>query len=204
MKLVDLTMQLNAQTPLWPGDPTPEFRQMANVRQDGYTKYEITINNHFGTHIDAPWHMLAKGKKLTDFPLQRFIGVAKLFNVTGQKEIDISLERVKRNDIVILRTDHSRRAYEADYFQSNPVISRTLALGLARKGISIIGLDSCTPDNTPFDLHKIFFRKNILILENLINLDKINRPEFTIYIMPIKYDQIDGAPCRVIARIGVE
>ncbi|MBI4835534.1 MAG: cyclase family protein [Planctomycetes bacterium] len=204
MKLIDLTMPLNARTPLWPGDPKPEFRQLANIRKDGYTKHLISLNTHFGTHIDAPWHMLAKGRKLTEFPLRRFIGTAKLFNVKGQKEIDIPLARIRRNDIVLLRTDHSRKAYDADYFRTNPVISRKLAEGLARKGIGIIGLDSCSPDNAPFDLHKIFFRKDILILENLVNLDKIHRPEFTIYIMPIKYDRIDGAPCRVIARLGAE
>lgn len=201
MKLIDLTMPVNEMTPVYPGDQKPEFKRVAYCTKEGWNEHRICTNTHFGTHIDSPWHMLENGKRLTDFDIERFIGRAILFDVTGQKEINISIDEVEENDIVILRTDHTKKAYTPAFYEENPVISKSLAENLVAKKVNIVGIDSFTPDHPPFDIHKLFLKHEILILENLIDLDKIPVKTFTIYIFPIKYDKIDGAPCRVIAQI---
>ena len=202
MKLVDLTMPLNKRTPVFPGSPKPSFKRVAYVDKDGYNAHRICTNTHFGTHIDSPWHMLGNGKRLTDFAIERFVGRAILYDVTGQREIDIGLKDVKENDIVILRTDHTKKAYTSAFFENVPLMSRKLAEGLVERRANIVGIDSLTLDKPPNDIHKLLFRHDILVLENLVDLASIPVRIFKIYVFPIKYDRIDGAPCRVIAQIG--
>lgn len=201
MELIDLTMPLNEETPVYPGSPTAEFTRVAYCENDGHNEHRICANTHFGTHIDAPWHMLADGKRLTDFPIERFVGRAVLFDVEGQKQIDVELEGVDENDIVILMTNHTKRAGTPAFFEENPVISRALAEKLVAKRVGMVGIDSFSPDNPPFDIHKLLLSNEVLIVENLVNLDRIGRRKFNILILPVKYDKIDGAPCRAVAQL---
>jgi kynurenine formamidase len=66
----------------------------------------------------------------------------------------------------------------------------------------MVGIDSYTLDNYPFDIHKILLRQDIIILENLVDLDKISTGTFKLMVFPLKLDKMDGAPCRVVAEIG--
>jgi kynurenine formamidase len=78
------------------------------------------------------------------------------------------------------------------------MISKDFARKLVEKEVSIIGLDSYTPDDEPYDVHKILLKEDILIVENLTNLDKLVGKRFNCYIAPLKIENSDGAPCRVI------
>ncbi len=198
---IDLTMPVNAHLPVYPGDAAPLIKEI--ITQDKKcTIYQtdFTLNSHTGTHIDAPWHMVKNGKKLKDFPLETFIGEAILLNCVGQEELCANVNEVKRGDIVLLRTDHSKKFMQSDYFTNNPIVSEELATALVEKHINILGIDSFSPDNSPYDVHKILFDHDILSLENLVNLDKINSKRFKLYVLPLKLEN-DGAPCRVIAEI---
>lgn len=203
MKLIDLTMPINESTPVYPGDPKPEFRQVSFCEKSGYNEHRICMNTHFGTHIDAPWHMVEKGKRLTDFPIEKFVGRAVLIDVRGQEEIDAELDGVKKNDMLLLRTDHTKKISSPDFFTNKPVISRGFAERVVKKKISILGIDSFTPapDSPPFEIHKYLLENEVLCLENLVNLDLIPKKTFTLYVLPLKLDRIDGAPCRVVAQL---
>ena len=116
----------------------------------------------------------------------------------GQKNIEPNLSDVKEGDIVFFFTSHSDRAYKSDYFENNPIITEKTAQKLIEKRISIVGLDSFTPDNEPYNVHKIFLKNDVLIVENLIDLNKLSGKRFQCFIMPMKITDADGAPCRVI------
>lgn len=199
MAYIDLTMPLDERTPIFPGDPKQEIKQIATIPTHGWTEKRLAFNSHFSTHIDAPVHMKEGGKTLTDFPLEKFIGEAIVLDVRGQKEIRPSLENVEENDIVFFYTDHSKNAYSDKYFENNPVIPTETAEALIQKKIKIVGLDSFTPDNSPYDVHKLFFKNDILIVENLVDLEKVNGKRFKCFILPLKIQDADGAPCRVVA-----
>src|SRR3989344_5450748 len=190
MKIIDLTMPLDANTPVYPGDPKPKITIAATIERDGCNGKHLEFNSHFGTHIDAPFHMLADGKKLDEFPLEKFIG-----------EIIVDLSQVKRGDIVFFWTGNTDKAYTAEFFENIPVISLQTAKELCARGAKIIGIDSYTPDKEPFLTHKELLAHEILILENLVNLEKVAGKRFECIIMPLKIADADGAPCRVIARL---
>ncbi len=108
------------------------------------------------------------------------------------------IDDVKRNDIVFFYTGHTKKAYSEDFFKNNPVITKKTAQKLIDKKVKIVGLDSYTPDNEPFEVHKLFFKHNILIVENLVNLAQLSGKRFKCYILPLKIQDADGAPCRVV------
>src|SRR3989344_2695858 len=99
MTLVDLTMPIDERMPTYPDDPKLELFSIATIQNQGWNEQRITLNSHFGTHIDAPFHMLEKGKKLTDFPLETFMGEAIVLDVRGQLHIEPDLKNVKAHDI---------------------------------------------------------------------------------------------------------
>ena len=199
--MFDLTMPIDERTPTFPGDPKQEIAQVATIEKNGWNEKRLSFNSHFGTHIDAPYHMLESGKKLSDFPIESFVGKACVIDVRGQQEIFAPLEKIEGCEIVFLLTDHVRKCYSKNYFTGNPVIGTKMAGELIKNRVKIVGLDSFTPDNAPYDVHKLLFKHNIRIVENLVNLEKLAGKTFLCHILPLKIYNGDGAPCRVIATI---
>lgn len=190
-------MPIDEKTPNFPGDPILKIKRH-NVKENTYGKTFLEIHTHVSTHIDAPSHMIENGKTLSDFPINKFIGEAIVIDVRGQNNIEPRLSGIHKGDFVFFLTSHSDKAYYPDYFNNNPVITEKTAQKLVEKRISIVGLDSFTPDNQPYNVHKIFLKNDILIVENLVNLNKLPGKRFKCFIMPMKITGADGAPCRII------
>ena len=49
--------------------------------------------------------------------------------------------------------------------------------------------------------HRMFMQKNILIIENLTNIDKLPKKIFEFTCLPLKIEDSDGSPVRAIAKI---
>jgi kynurenine formamidase len=189
MEIIDLTMMINEDIPVFAGKPKPEIKQVSNIKENGYSERKITITSHCSTHVDVPTHMIEGGKTLTDMPLERFIGEAIV--VDAQKSNSPDLSTVREGDIVFFYCGQREDAQ----------ISRESAEELISKNIKAVGIDSFSPDNEPFEIHKMFLGKEILIVENLVNLEKLLGRRFGCYILPLKIQDSDGAPCRVIAIV---
>ena len=70
--VVDLSHPLESGMTVFPGTPPASLEPTATVKEAGYRTTGISIDSHTGTHIDAPAHMLADGKHLEEYPLERF------------------------------------------------------------------------------------------------------------------------------------
>ena len=196
--IVDLTLPIDERTPTFPGDPKQEIVQVATIEKNGWNEKRLTINSHFSTHIDAPFHMILNGKTLTNFPVDAFIGDAMVIDAQNQNVIESDLKDVKKEDLVFFFTGHIDKAYSPDFFRDNPTIGKETAQKLVEKKVKMVGLDSYTVDNAPFEVHKLLLQNDILIVENLVNLDKLVGKRFKCYVLPLKIQDGDGAPCRVI------
>ena len=192
MKIVDLTMPIDEKTPVFPGDTKQEIVQVRTIEKNGWNEKRLTFNSHFSTHIDAPVHMLENGKKLDDYPIEHFIGEAIVVNAGS------NFSEVKQGDMGFVYTGHTKKAYSPDFYRDNPTLTEDMAKELVAKGAKIVGIDSYTVDNEPFAIHKMLLKNDILIVENLINLDKLRGRRFKCYVMPLNIKDADGAPCRVI------
>ena len=187
----DLTMPVNESIPPFPGDPELKVKQLTTISKDGSNTKRISINSHFSTHIDAPFHMFEDGKKLEEIPIETFIGEAIVLEIDNP---DIS--KVKERDIVFFYTGKSENI-DSNYFKNTPTISEQDAMKLIKKKVKIIGVDSSTIDSK-YTVHDLFLKKGILLVENLVNLKEFIGKRFQCVIAPLKLKE-DGAPCRVFA-----
>ena|SRR3989344_5304185 len=201
MEFFDLSMEIDDLTPVYPGDPKQEIKQQATIAKEGWNEKRLTFNSHFSTHIDVPIHLVENGKNLDDFPVGFFSGTAIVIDAFAQQPIKPDLSSVRAGDIVFFYTGHTDKYHSPAFFENNPVISKETAEELVRKKAKIVGLDSYTPDNEPFEIHKILLKENILIVENLVNLKALVGKRFECIILPLKIKDADGAPCRVVAKL---
>ena len=204
MKLIDLTHTFGEKMPVYPGDPLPELIQNAHIEKDGYNDYLIKTVMHVGTHIDAPLHMIAGGRKLSEIEIEKFIGNGVLIDARGKKSIEADLLNgitITRDNIVLVMTGSYKKFRDSEYYQSYPEISESFARRLIEFRVKIIGLDTPSPDRPPFAIHKLLLGKEILIIENLTNLEALlDVPKFEIFALPAKFEA-EAAPVRVIAKI---
>ena len=204
MQLIDLTHKFTADMPVFPGDTKPELMQTAFVEKDGYGHFHVKTGMHVGTHIDGPLHFIAGGKKLSEFGPETFIGRGILIDARG-KTIDSTLLKesaIQKGDIVLVRTDMSKKFRDEDYYTNTPVLTEEFAQALVKAGVKMVGMDMNGPDKEPFNVHKILLGAEILIIENLTNLDKLaGVKEFEVIALPIYFDA-EAAPARVIAKIS--
>lgn len=71
---------------------------------------------------------------------------------------------------------------------------------MVKAHVKIVGMDILAPDVAPFPTHKILLGNGILIIENLVNLEKLmDIPTFEVIALPMKL-QSDAAWVRVVAR----
>lgn len=203
MQIVDLSVVLNEQTPVYPGDPETKLETITTISNDGHVDHYLSTVTHTGTHIDAPMHMLADGKGLGQFPIDHFVGRGRYIKV---KDNNFDLETVKgagiqAGDVVLFHTGMSDYYYEPVYFNKIPAMPEEVAQYLVDSKVKMIGLDTGSADNKKaHPVHKILLGGDVLIIENMTNLSRLAGKEFTVYALPLKLE-VDGAPTRVIAEV---
>src|SRR3989344_376627 len=183
--IIDLTMEVSEKIPSFPGDPKAEFKNIATIAKHGCNERRLSFNSHFSTHVDSPYHMLSNGKKLEEYPADTFIGEATIIDARNLAKI--TKEEIPNKittPFLLFYTSHTTKIHAPDFFKKNPVITSDAAEEIIKHKVKIVGIDSFTPDNYPYTVHKILFRRDILILENLVNLDKLP-PRCKLYIAPL-------------------
>jgi len=199
---IDLSVSLDEKTPVFPGDIKTQIKTGGILEKDGYQDHYVCVGTHVGTHIDAPSHMIKGSESIEKIPLDHFSGRGVYVKVDNNK---FDIEAVKKiaiqeGDIILFHTGMSDRYYESKYFDNYPDIPESIVNYLVEKKIKAIGVDMCSPDHSPWAMHKILLKNNILIIENLTNLASLFGKEFKIYAFPLKV-ALDGSPVRVVAEI---
>jgi len=205
MQYIDLTHTFTPAMPVFPGDPAAELDEVSTVAKDGILHYEVKTGMHVGTHMDAPAHMLEGGKFLDQYPPVKFFGRGVVLDAQGKSAADVNLldqQQIQKGDIVLVCFGWSSEFQNEQYYLNYPEIKEGLARKLAELEVSIVGMDTPSPDRAPYVTHKILFEKDILIIENLNNLEALLKfKSFEIAALPAKF-KAEAAPCRVVARIN--
>ena len=90
------------------------------------------------------------------------------------------------------------------YFSKNPGLAVSAAKYLVSKKINLVAIDSPSIDlgsDLKFSVHHILAKNNILIVENLANLEKINSDKFHLITSPLKLKNATGSPIRAFGFI---
>jgi len=108
---------------------------------------------------------------------------------------------IRAGGIVLIFTGFDKKFRENEYYEKYPEISLDFAQKLIDLKVKLVGMDIPSPDRSPFKVHKLLLAKEILIIENLTNLEKlVSVPKFEIIALPAKLETEAGF-VRVIAKI---
>ncbi len=205
MTYIDLSHTFVDAMPVFPGDPAVTLKQITSIEKNGYTDHQLTSVMHVGTHMDAPLHMIAGGKYMDEFPVEKFVGTGVLLDVYKRPIIDVdALEghTISEGSMVLLYTGMSEQ-YGTDLYNSQyPRITDAFAQKLVDLRVSVLGMDMINPDKEEtYPIHKILLSQEILIIENLTNLSSLKGvASFDVYAFPMKL-HAEAAPVRVVARL---
>lgn len=194
-KYIDLSILLTKDTPVFPGEPNIIFKKHANIKENTYNEHQITINTHFGTHMDFPYHMIEDGKKSSNFKLENFIGKGKVININNP-----DLNSIEDEDVFLIYSEHIEKGID-NLFSDVPVLDENLVDFLITKKPKMLLLDIPTPDKFPYPIHKKILGNDILIVENVCNMKLLIDKKFKVYAIPLNFKEFDGSPCRVFAEV---
>nr|WP_100400738.1 cyclase family protein [Bacillus sp. FJAT-44742] len=207
--IIDLSMPVTTQTPIYPGDPKPEVTPSATIEGEGYNVSHLHMGSHTGTHIDAPYHFRKEGKKLDEIPLSTFAGEGVVLDVTGKGEGEsITLNdilpysaRLAPNKIALIYTGWDKYREDEKYYR-HPYISEEAVVFMLEKGIRVFFIDALNidvPDGSSFKGHELITEVNGIIGENFANFHLIDFENPFVMALPLPFPGLDGSPVRAVA-----
>ncbi|WP_043883745.1 cyclase family protein [Caldanaerobacter subterraneus] len=207
MRMIDLSHFIEEGMPQYPGQPEIKVERLAEVEKDGYQLTELKDVVHLGTHCDAPAHFIEKGDTIEKLPVDFYSGEAVIVDVPHLPDRLMRPELLegidlKVGDIVIFRTGMSKYWREEAYIKEFPYLTEELAHFLVDKKVKAIGLDTISPDpveTEDFPVHHILLGNKVGIIENLTNLEAIDKKRFLFIALPLKIKGSDGSPVRAVA-----
>ena len=69
------------------------------IETAGYRETLLHMYSHTGTHMDAPAHMIARGRTLDSYGVEKFVGPGFVLDCRGRQEIPLALLRAHEEDI---------------------------------------------------------------------------------------------------------
>ncbi len=72
-RVVDLTHALFPDFPAFDEGPQFALEKRSDIAKDGYNLNIIRVNEHVGTHLDAPLHFSADGLSVAEIPAERLV-----------------------------------------------------------------------------------------------------------------------------------
>ncbi len=211
--LLDLTMPFSTRTVPVPGHPQPSFESMHVFERDGVRNTIASFSIHTGTHIDAPSHFIEDGRSIDQLAVDRFVRPGVKLDLSDARPGEpirlTTLERlgfrpdVVRGKILVLATGWSDANYRGPrLYEDNPFLSPRAAEAIASAGPSALALDFAVDETDPWPNHTVLLGAEVVLIENLVNLLELPANGFDLIALPLRLENENGAPARVIARLG--
>lgn len=204
MLVFDLTIPIQHGIESFPGEPGGFFVPFASIEGQGFLSHQMLLYSHGGTHVDAPRHFLQGGSDVAAMPLTRLMGPAMVVDaVPRDRSVRLSDIHWPRDpepgDRVLLRTGWGTHWGQPDYFSSFPNLGLDVVHYLAHQRIAVLGLDTPTPnEEDPRAVHEILLGQQIILIEGLINLERIPTCDGVLICLPLPVVGLDGSPARVV------
>lgn len=194
--------------------PAVSIEQLGKLGSEGRESRKITLGTHCGTHVDASSHFVRKGRTIDQVPLANLIGPITIidFSHLGKNGVVTKemLEKVKLTKRIMFKFGWGVNWKTNHFYKDYPFLSLEAAEYLIKKGVELIATDTPSLDDSRIKLqgsvlgseedspvHKIILRNNLVLVEYIANLDKVNDFDgWNIIVMPIRVKGGDGAPAR--------
>ncbi|MFH0992860.1 MAG: cyclase family protein [bacterium] len=210
-RLIDLSWQLSATTPVYPGDPAFRLEdQVVAAEAMGFNLKVLYTGMHVGTHADAPRHYYENGIGAAAVSLESMVGRTVLLPVEPHNGIvrTADLEKAweglgERQPRILVSTGFSSHFGQPDYFTDYPGFEPTLAAFLKARGAVLFGIDLPSVKYGAADnasAHADLLAAGIVIVENLTRLETLPAAFFFAAAM-LPLVGSDGSPVRAFAIV---
>jgi arylformamidase len=223
----EITMKINQvidlSHPLHPGREarTLEISRLDATQLTGapeeegwYIMHRVVMDNHLGTHLEVPYHILEKGADLAQIPAEQYIGEAVILDLRGYDAYEgIPLEAVQsaaekaggieKGDLVFCMTGWSVH-YGNERYMTPPFLVRQAVLWIVGHNIKVLGIDtigSMDPDSPDRWNHLPIMEGGVIYIENLTNLAAVPASRVMAAALPPAIEGLEGMPVRVVAFV---
>jgi kynurenine formamidase len=86
--VVDMTHTYDGTFPTYFGAPGFEAEQQFKFDKDGFNLFKIMVNEHTGTHVDAPLHFSADGQAVNEIPLTNLVCPLAVIDIAARAAED--------------------------------------------------------------------------------------------------------------------
>lgn len=222
-EVVDLTHTYDEEFPTWGGVPGFGREKPITFETDGYNLYVLTINEHTGTHIDAPLHFSVDGTSVDALAVENLVVPLCVVDIRAraaedadtqltpddiQAWIDAHGEIPDRACVAMLSgwgdkaPDASFRGAGPDGVLHFPGFHNEAAAMLLETNAAAIGVDTMSLDHgasADFGVHYSWLPAGRYGIEGLANLDRLPAAGATLVVGAPKHRGGTGGPARVFA-----
>jgi len=220
---VDMSHTISADFPTFFGESQYSDEQLFNFAEDGFNLKQFTVNEHTGTHVDAPMHFSADGHSVDEIPVEQLVAPLCVIDIAARAAEDadaqLTPDDIKswistHGDIPAgaciamysgweakLDTDEFRNfdgtALHFPGFHVDAVNMLMEETGAASIAVDTLSLDyGASPD---FATHYAWLSSGRFGIECIANLDKLPATGATLVIGAPKHKGGTGGPARIIA-----
>lgn len=193
MKIFDISQEVFSCA-VYPGDPKPKKEILCSIEHGNlYNLSEISMCVHNGTHIDAPYHFLQKGKTAENISLEKMIGYAFVATHHGELSSDDAMLIIEKARKL------SDEAAKRILIKGDAIITLSAAKIFAENHIELIGVESQSvgPETAPMAVHLALLEKDVVLLEGL-HLFEVPEGMYFLCAAPLALAGSDGSPCRAV------
>jgi arylformamidase len=202
--VIDISLPIGPDTPIWPGDPRPTLRPVTTLERDGVQASELVLGTHTGTHLDAPRHFIPGGRTIDQLDLTALVGLCRVIEVVSVEAhlspADLRQFQLQPGDRVLLKTRNSRRSATHAFAFDFTALTPSAADYLCEQGVRLVGIDGPSIDvwnAGDFPCHKRLLGDDILIVENLV-LRYVVPGLYGLIATPLNITGADGCPVRAL------
>lgn len=225
-KPYDLTHELHEKFPTYFGEQQLFMTQKFNYAEHKFNLFEVRVNEHTGTHMDAPLHFSADGKSVAEIPIDNLVVPLAIVDIK-QKAAASADAQVTPDDLKAwmaangplpagccvamnsgwdqhVNTDKFRNA-DAEKKMHFPGFHIEAAKMLMEDGNAIgIAVDTLSLDfgmSPDFATHYGWLPSGRWGIECVSNLDALPAKGATLFVGAPKIRGGTGGPCRVMAVV---
>lgn len=222
--VTDLTHTLSADFPTYFGQPGFSMDRGADFASDGFNLFNLSVNEHTGTHIDAPLHFSADGTAVDEIPAADLVCPLAVIDIAARAAEDPDAQ-VTPDDIrawedahgpippgacVAMRSGWAGRADGPGFRNADDdgvmhfpgFHPETTALLLTDAAAVAIAVDTLSLDHGPsadFAVHYQWLPAGRYGIECVAGLDALPPAGATIFVGAPKHRGGTGGPARVMA-----
>jgi arylformamidase len=206
MKLIDVTVPLDASLPTYPGNTPFTLEAVKRIaRGDSSNVSTLHMSAHTGTHVDAPRHYFDEAPGADALPLEMLLGRTRVIEMSARS--GIGAEQLAGLDLsddirILFKTSNSRLWGSPDFRTDYVGVTASGAQHLIAHGIRVVGVDYLTVEEFKkpgAPAHHVLLAGGTIIIEGL-NLRDVDPGIYDMLCLPLRVVGADGAPARVLLR----